>query len=244
MDGTQLPGDEERNMLREAVRVLLAQHWPADKALAFAADTARLRGIWSILGEQGYAALGTDPAAGGLREILVVMSELGRAACPAPMIDAALLNLLLGGEGQARDFLSDLQGGHAFACLSFAGADPDPAAGRITGANGKFGGTVNFVETAACATHFAFLEGDGTALVIAPMGDSISMAPARAMGADGQYRVDLHDTTGLVVPLSRARVADMLAVSRLCHAARAWGAASRAFELAVDYARLRKQFGQ
>jgi hypothetical protein len=65
MDGTHLPSDEERSMLRDAVRGVLCQHWPADKALAFAADTARLRAIWRTLGEQGYAALGIEAANGG-----------------------------------------------------------------------------------------------------------------------------------------------------------------------------------
>ena len=242
MDGMQLPSDEERGMLKDSVRGVLAQHWPADKALAFAADTDRLKGIWSILAEQGYVALGADATAGGLREVLVIMSELGRAACPAPMIDAALLNLLLATDARAHDFLADLREGRAFACLSFADADPDPAVGRIVGANSRFSGTVNFVEAASCATHLAFLE--GSAVVIVPMGDGTSARATRAMGADGQYSVDLHGASGLVVPVRQERVADLLAVSRLCHAARAWGAADRAFELAVDYVKLRRQFGQ
>jgi alkylation response protein AidB-like acyl-CoA dehydrogenase len=172
------------------------------------------------------------------------MSELGRATCPAPMLDAALLNLFLGTEERARDFLAELRDGQAFPCLSFAGADPDPAVGRIAGENGRFSGTVNFVEAAASATHFAFVEPGGTAMVIVSASETVSVTPLRAMGADGQYRVELHDASGLVIPLDDRRLGDMLAVSRLCHAARAWGAANRAFELAVDYAKLRKQFGQ
>jgi alkylation response protein AidB-like acyl-CoA dehydrogenase len=245
MDGNaHLPSDEERTMLRDAVRGLLGQHWPTDKALDFAADTARLKGIWRLLGEQGYAALGVDAASGGLREILVVLSELGRAACPAPMLDAAILNLFLGAEAKGADFLAGLREGQAFACLSFAGADPDSAVGCIAGMNGRFSGTVNFVEAASCATHLAFLAEDASALVVVRLDEHVSVTPARAMGADGQYSVELQDASGLVLPLDKGRLGDMLAVSRLCHAARAWGAANRAFELAVDYAKLRQQFGQ
>lgn len=246
MDGNlQMPSDEERTMLQDAVRGLLGQHWPADKALAFAADHDRLTGLWRILADQGYAALGFDASAGGLREALVVMSELGRAACPAPMLDALLLNLLLRGNDRAGAFLDALHRGEAFACFSFAGADPDPAVGTVAaGTDGRFKGTVNFVEAAACATHFAFVDGNGEALLIAPAGAGVTSGKVCAMGADGQYSVDLRDAEGLTLPLDRKRLGDMLAVSRLCHAARAWGAANRAFELAVDYAKLRRQFGQ
>lgn len=244
MDTMQLPSDEERTMLRDSVRGILAQHWPADRALSYAGDGEHLRGIWRILGEQGYAALGADGEGGGLREAMVVMAELGRAACPAPMLDAAILNLFLGQRAEVADLHASLTEGNAFACVSFAGADPDPAVGRITGANGRFSGKVGFVDAASCATHFAFIEGGGATMAIVPLSANVTVTAARAMGADGQYVVELQDAPGLSVPLGRDRIGDMLAVSRLCHAARAWGAAERAFELAVDYVKLRKQFGQ
>ena len=41
MDGhANLPSDQERSMLRDAIRTLLEQHWPSDKAKAFAAEPA------------------------------------------------------------------------------------------------------------------------------------------------------------------------------------------------------------
>src|SRR5260370_2958242 len=89
------PGDHERSRLRDPIRTLLEQHWPSDKARAFAAEPAAAAGLWRVLAEQGCTVLGADPASGGLREILAVMAELGRAACPAPMLDAAIVNTLL-----------------------------------------------------------------------------------------------------------------------------------------------------
>ena len=44
MDGNaNLPNDQERSMLRDAIRTLLEQHWPSDKAKAFAAEPVRER---------------------------------------------------------------------------------------------------------------------------------------------------------------------------------------------------------
>ena len=244
MDGMQLPSDEERTMLRDSVRGILGQHWPSDRALSYAGDGDLLRQSWRVLGKQGCTALGADAADGGLREVMVVMAELGRAACPVPMADAAILNLFLGQRAEAAGLLAGLHEGSAIACLSFAGADPDPAIGRITGANGRLSGKVGFVDAASCASHFAFIEGDGVAMAIVPRSKHVTITAARAMGADGQHVVELNDAPALSVPLGRDRIGDMLAVSRLCHAARAWGAAERAFELAVDYVKLRRQFGQ
>lgn len=70
-----------------------------------------------------------------------------------------------------------------------------------------------------------------------------SSTPTRAMGAHGLARVTLRDVPAEIVETERS-VAELLSVSRLLHAARAWGAADRAFELVVDYARERRQFGQ
>src|SRR5260370_9224953 len=91
------PGDHERSRLRDPIRTLLEQHWPSDKAKAFAAEPAAVARLWRVLAEQGCTVLGADPASGGLREILAVMAELGPAARPPPMPDAAIVNTLLAG---------------------------------------------------------------------------------------------------------------------------------------------------
>src|SRR5258708_6183758 len=210
MDTMQLPSDEERTMLRDSIRGILGQHWPADQALSYAEDGERLRGIWRILCEQGYAALGVDGAGGGLREAMVVMAELGRAACPAPMLDAAIINLFLSQRAEVADLRASLAEGTAFACVSFAGADPDQAVGCITGVNGRFSGKVGFVEAASCATHVAFIEGDGATMAIVPLSADVTITATRAMGADGQYVVELRDAPGLTVPLGRDCIGDML----------------------------------
>lgn len=76
-----LPSDEERDLLRNSVRGFLAQHWPAASAVVDGDRPQELRRIWKQLAGQGVTTLGSDPAEGGLRELLVVMGELGRARC-------------------------------------------------------------------------------------------------------------------------------------------------------------------
>ena len=106
MDLSQLPSDEIREMLRDSLRHFLEAHWNADAAARQAAAPEEISAIWTKLVGQGVASLGCDFSEGGLREILVVMTELGRVACPAPVWSAALANLGLSGCGA--DIATDL----------------------------------------------------------------------------------------------------------------------------------------
>ena len=240
-----LPTDEERALLRDSVRGFLAEHWPADRAVAGGADAQRVRAIWRALAGQGLATLGTDPCEGALREALVVAQELGRAACPAPFADAILFNLAALGEKRARSALTlALHAGEACVCVSFGGFDPDPSVGAPRCESASLSGVLQVVDAAHAATHFAVLVEPGPMMAIVAVADGgVRVEPTRAMGADGAYRVAFTEAPAALVPLA-IPVAELLDVARLLLAARAHGAAERAFELVVDYVKQRKQFGQ
>jgi hypothetical protein len=91
VDVSELPGEDVRTMLRESLRGFLGEHWSAGNARSV--SPGEVSDVWTRLVGQGVASLGCDASEGGLREILVVMAELGRAACPAPMWSAALVGI-------------------------------------------------------------------------------------------------------------------------------------------------------
>ena len=126
MDVSQLPSDEIREMLRDSLRGFLVEHWKTTDGATPAALPEAISSIWTKLVGQGVASLGCDFNEGGLREILVVMAELGRAACPAPMVAAALTNLALSGCGDdiATGLLEELHGGTARVAFTFGAFDP------------------------------------------------------------------------------------------------------------------------
>src|ERR1700704_746788 len=107
--------DAERSLLRKSVRDLLATLWPAEHAVERFADARAIATLWAAMARQGLAALGTNAAEVGLREIVLVFEELGRAACPAPLIGAVAANLALASPS------------------SNARAD-EPGSGRVSGA--------------------------------------------------------------------------------------------------------------
>src|SRR5258708_37876560 len=131
MDVSQLPNDETREMLRDSMRGFLAGHWNAGAAATADGLPEAIAAIWTKLVGQGVASLGCDFSEGGLREILVVMAELGRAACPAPMWSASIVNRGLAGCGveAAAALLEKLHAGTARIAFSFGGPRPRPEHG-------------------------------------------------------------------------------------------------------------------
>ena len=244
MDPIQLPNDEIRQMLRDSLRGFLGEQWRAEVNPATSPED--VSAIWSKLVGQGVASLGCDFTEGGLREILVVMAELGRAACPAPMWSAALANLALSDvrDAAAIELLEKLQAGVARVAFSFGAFDPDRNAGSVRLENGCASGLLRFVEVAESCTHLLVAVDPSALVVIELSGPGVDLAPTRALGASGLHEVRLTSAPATLLALTHSVPDDLLTEGKLALVARAHGAARRAFELAVDYARERKQFGQ
>ena len=251
VDTSTLPGDEERTMLRDSLRGFLQTHWPAADAIARARRPAAVAAVWSQLVGQGVAALGSEPGEGGLREIALVMEELGRAACPAPMLGAALANLAWNhgtvASGAAASLIDRLQSGSARLAWSFGEFDPDDAAGRVEWQGDTTSGLLRFVDAGTSATHLIVATrrepGSGVAIVelVAPAAQATA---TRALGGDGLAEIALSHAAATFVALDDDTLADLLRVARVAMLARAHGAARRAFEMSVDHAKERRQFGQ
>lgn len=247
--GMSLPGDEERDLLRKSVRGFLAAHWSQGAAVQNSANADALQPIWRGVAAQGLTSLCTDPAEGGLREAIIAMEELGRAACPAPLHDAVLANLLLmrteAPHARAAELLRDLHCGNASVAFAFGAADPDRNAGALHYEAGHVRGAIDFVDGAKAVTQFVVAVDGGAALAcIAAKEPGVEITSRRALGIDALSRVEFRSVPATVVPVAAGAVTDAVAVARLMYAARAWGAADRAFELVVDYVKQRKQFGQ
>jgi len=242
VDPQTLPGAPEREMLRDSMRGFLQAHWPVDKAVTQTQQPDAVTCAWQALVGQGLAALGSDPGEGGLREIAVAMEELGRASCPVPMLGAALTNLALAGRaGAAATWRARLQGGDARVSLAFASLDPDPNSAELEWRDGRVHGTLRFVEAAGSLTQVLVVMPDQQRLAVI---DVAQACATRALGGPGLGEVTLNDAAFEVIELDARTLLDLRWAARVALLARAHGAARRAFELAVDYAKERQQFGQ
>ncbi len=245
MHVTELPSDDIREMLRDSLRGFLGEQWTAD-CVRRGPSPQDVATIWSKLVGQGVATLGCSPDEGGLREVAVVLAELGRAACPAPMWSAALANFALftSQSEAAVDPLKGLHAGSARIAFSFGALDPDRGTGSIRVRDDRASGLLRFVEAAGSCTHL-LVAIDRTVLgLVALDATGAEVVPTRAMGAWGFYEVRLNSAPVALIALDDGVLDDLLLRGKLALTARAQGAARRAFELVTDYARERHQFGQ
>jgi len=232
-------------MLRDSLRGLLEEHWRASDAGEVETGT-KMSAVWAKLVDQGISVLGADAEQGGLREILVVMEELGRAACPAPMWSTALANLVFANASVdlAEEMREAMRDGAARVVFSFGALDPDRGIGSVELRGQEVTGSLRFVEAAGSATHLLVPVSDVELALIDLRGDRVNRTPTRAMGAWGGWELVLDKVSARPITPGDISIDDLRTIGRTMLLARAHGAARRAFELAVSYARERQQFGQ
>lgn len=241
--------DADRQLLRDSTRGFLASRWPAETAVEQSTDRNAVINLWQDVAAQGLATLGADLAEGGLREIVLVFEELGRAACPAPMLGAVMANLLLAPKRKsskpAAALLDAIAEGKARVSVGFGPFDGDESAGgvKLTGTTCK--GRVGFLEDAACATHLLVLsEAPAGVLIVASDAPGVTITETPGMARPSLAEAGFSKTPATLVKTSAAALKDAAMVARLACASRALGAAQRTFELAVEHAKVRKQFEQ
>jgi alkylation response protein AidB-like acyl-CoA dehydrogenase len=239
--------DVERGLLRDSVREFLSKRWPSEHAVEQSGKADAMAMLWRDLAGQGLTTLGACPAEAGLRETLLVFEELGRASCPAPLLGAVGANLALAGQqsNAMRAMLEDLHQGKAMVALALGVFDGDAAAGQVDCRGDALSGKVSFVEAAETATHFVVLTGEPAGVTVVTSGApgmQIEVTPGLAVPPFSELTFD--NTPATRLDLLPNALADIAWVARLACAGRALGAAERAFELAVDNAKIRKQFGQ
>ncbi|MGY3492469.1 acyl-CoA dehydrogenase family protein [Bradyrhizobium sp. USDA 4502] len=245
MAAIEASNDDVAGMLRDSLRGFLDEHW-LPLGLAASSSPDEVSAIWRKLVGQGVAALGAESGEGGLAEIFVVMAELGRAGCTAPMWSAALANLAISGSqvDVAVDLLERLQSGEATVAFSFGALDPDARTGAVEVTDLKAKGVLRFVEVAGDATHLLVVLDQAQLGLINLDGSGVECVATRAMGAWGLYEVRLNEAPLTRIPIDTVDLDHLRIKGRAMLTARAYGAARRAFELAVDYAKERHQFGQ
>jgi alkylation response protein AidB-like acyl-CoA dehydrogenase len=225
-------------------------------------DRALWRRMGSELGLQGLAVPEEYGGAGcGPVEVGVVMEEMGRALLCAPFLSSAVLattTLLRCADEDARKrLLPGLASGELVGTLALTedSARWDTAGVRLTAreSNGSWllnghkmfvldGATADVVLTVARTGDgigVFCVDGDATGLTRAPLP---TMDPTRR-----QARLDYQD-----VPATRLRthsdgwdlVSEVLDRAAVALAAEQVGVASRALDMAVEYAKVRHQFGR
>ncbi len=238
VDCTALPDAQDRAVLRERLRHFFATQWPAEDCLRRGTQPAAIRQLWQGLANQGVAALGAEPAAGGLREIVVAMEEIGRAACPLPLAGHLLGNLVLARANARGEPIVDvhvrrrLHGGDLRMTIAFAGEHPR-GHNTVSFDGRQVSACLHDVDAALQATHLMIAVAEGLLVVdLGAPGVSVIGAAGSACARVAQVR--LEHTRVDRFPLPRVTVADVRLLVRLMIAAREQAAARGALETGLQ----------
>lgn len=239
-------GDDTLVLFRESVRGLLERRWPAERALELGADAEAVGRMWDEAAAQGWVDLGradgseTAPV-GTTLAALVVVEELGRAACPLPMVDTVLVAgpALAAGPGAAA-------GEPLAAALGEAGGERGGGGVRVDarGEGAVARGRVRFVEGIPPARRLLVTGGPGPQLALVELdGPGVSVAPTAGLAVPPLSEIRLEGAPVVAWEVDDGVLTEMARLGRLGCSARALGAAARSFELALEHAGTRQQFG-
>ncbi|WP_162854641.1 acyl-CoA dehydrogenase family protein [Sphingobium estronivorans] len=213
--------DLDAALLAESVRRALAAR-PADEETA-----------WQVAVELGLPLLCSGPEAGSFEDALTVLMELGRRASSAPVLESVIVNRAAPGLVPAGSRIA----------LGVGALGGDALAGTVAFAEGTASGALRLVEGAARADYLVIVDPSGRigAVERTDPGLSVEETPALSAGlCDVRFQSARLQSTR---PLANG-AKDLLTLLRLGLCARALGAAVQGFELIVDYAKVRRQFGQ
>jgi alkylation response protein AidB-like acyl-CoA dehydrogenase len=203
-------------------------------------------GLWKAMVEQGWIAVEVPEDRGGLGlgtvEVAVLLEEIGRHVAPAPFGSTVLALGALARAGRD-DWVERLAGGDAIGCASWA----QPGRGHLRAASGdRLAGTSDptaFAPSADVAVVTAETDA-GAALFAVELGDQgrPRREPAMDMTRElGWLRFD--DTPAVRIGGGDA-VEALLDRGAAFASAEMLGGASRAMDMAVEYAKDRVQFGR
>ncbi len=241
-------------MLRESVRSFLAATAPMTSVRSGYDAPAADRSVYDGLVELGVVGLLADEEHGGagtgMVDAAVVLEELGRAVCPAPYATSAIGAVSLGDE----TLLPRLADGSAIGTVAvfepgtrYGWRSPQTRATRA-GRSWRLDGVKAHVADANAAdvALVTALDDDGALGVFAVEEFEASSTPT-VDGSRKQGRIVLAGATGRRVDMNTtaetavARALDRLGVAAAVDGV---GAAQRALELALTYAKERVQFGK
>jgi alkylation response protein AidB-like acyl-CoA dehydrogenase len=256
----------EHTELRAAVRKLLEHESPLEKVVAHAeSDPGFDRDLWRRLAQEiGVAGLAIPEQFGGIgataHEQVIVAEELGRSLACTPFLASVGLaaNLLLAsGDGDAcAAYLPAIAAGESTAAVAYRGidgaVDPQrlPISARATGEGWLLSGEASYVVDGHSADLLLVLARvEDTVGLFAVDAAAVGLTRQRMRTLDhtrAQATIRLSDVAGSLVgelgawpwleaALLRATV--LLAAEQV-------GGADVALETAVEYAKLRVQFGR
>jgi alkylation response protein AidB-like acyl-CoA dehydrogenase len=260
---------ETQQVLKNSAREFFSAECPiAEVRRLMGTTTAHDAALWQKMAHQGWTGIVFDEEYGGLGlglvEMAVALEEMGRALLPGPYFSTVLLAGAVidacGNPAQKRRYLSRISMGEARATLALLEdsarweADAVQLNAHPTPAGFALNGRKMFVPDAAGADFLVCAARRGAELglfVVPRKAQGLTISPLPAIDETRKlYQVEFDD-----VPVAEqdflasgdsahAALERALAVATVALAAEMVGGMQRVMEIAVEYAKARKQFGK
>ena len=254
----------DKQLLKNSARGFLDEHVkPAHVRALWDDGRGESEALWKEMAQLGWLGLALPEDAGGsalgLVETAILEEELGRAACPSPYLPTVLAAMAIdrfGSAAQKSRWLPAVAGGGARATVALMERELDWGAGSVqTRAEERGGKTVltgvkQFVPWAHVADVILVPAVAGASIAVYTVDASapgVTVTPLSSM--DPGLRLSTVTLDGATVAgearLPSAGVLEfLLERGAVAAAAEMLGAARRCLDMAVDYAKVREQFGQ
>ncbi|RLT41282.1 MAG: acyl-CoA dehydrogenase [Chloroflexi bacterium] len=256
---------ETQELLKNAAREFLEHECTEAHVRAMEEDERGYSpAMWRQMAEQGWQGLLIPPEHGGaglgFTDLVVLIEEMGRALLPGPFIPTVLGGavpiLEAGSDAQRRDHLPRIASGESIFTLALT----EPSArfdepgvqtrAEVAGTQVTLTGTKLFIADAQVADYLvvAGRSARGVTLAIVPARQpGVRITPLSTIARDKQCEVVLDGATGELLGVEGGgwpvleRVIDRYTVAECAYLV---GLAQMDFEITVDYAKERVQFGR
>jgi acyl-CoA dehydrogenase len=200
------------------------------------------------MARQGWLALGSQAGDQGMGMVSILLQELGRAACPAPLLDAFMANVVLCRLAPPQDSVRELTGqiheGKAAVSCALGPLDGDANAGALELSGQRLGGRASFVEGTSVATHLLAVTRADEVAIVSARDPSVSIAATPGFSVPPLAEIDVNGANAMTTLRVGKDLRTLQAIARLGLVSRALGAATRGFEMVTEYAKVRVQFGK
>ena len=257
--------NETQELLKNAAREFLENECPESHVREMEDDEKGYSPVlWQKMAEQGWQGLLIPEAHGGagfeFLDLCVLMEEFGRALVPGPFMSTVLGGAVplmeAGSDAQQAEFLPKIASGDLI--FSLAVTEPSArfdeagieTAASVSGGEVTFNGTKLFVPDANVADYLivAGKSGKGTTLgIVATDQPGVKVTQLQTIARDKQCEVVLDGAKGQLLGAEGdgwKLLQPVIQKYTVAECAYLVGVAQMDFEISVDYAKERVQFGR
>jgi alkylation response protein AidB-like acyl-CoA dehydrogenase len=245
---------ESQEFLKDSARKFFAGECPsAEIRRLMETATAYDESLWGKLTDQGYTGIifpeEYDGVGLGKVELMLLMEEAGRALLPGPffstvVLAGSVLEALCTTEDKKK-YLAPICRGEVRSTVALleASASWNLRDVRLSASNGKLTGKKVFVPDAAVANFLIVVASNGV-FVVDSRANGLKISPMSGMDLTRKlYAVDFDNTPAEEIG-STKNLPRAFDIATAALAAELVGGMQRTLDLAVDYAKTRKQFGK